>query len=101
MKPAQTVAVGELDGMVVLHLPVVTDTITLDPETARDMGECMAKEAYKIRYGVKDMSKSVISEEVRKRLIRRAELIMVSEKNKKPEWIATSIVDSILAEVSG
>lgn len=101
MKPAQTVAVGELDGQVILHMPVVTDTITLDPETARQMAECMAKEAYKINYGVLDVSKSVIAEDVRNRLVRRAELILVSEAKKHPQYIAMSIVDSILAEVSG
>jgi len=101
MKPATTVAVGNIKGDVILTFPVKTDCVQLDPETARQMAESIAKEAYKIRYGVKDVSKSVIADDVRNRLVNRAERIMVGTKDKSTRYKAMAIVDSILAEVSG
>lgn len=96
-----TVAVGERDGQVILSFPKPIQWAAFDPETAAQIGEAIAKEAYQCRYGRKHESKSVIGEQVRMRLITRATHVIRSlqDKGKLPGVIASEVVDTILSEV--
>ena len=102
MTGTTTCAIGNRDGQVIITFPKAVEWAAFDPETARQIGEAMAKEAYSVRYGRKPQAKSVIAEEVRTRLLNRATLIIRSlqEKGKKPGFIAMEVVDAILSEVT-
>ena len=80
-----------------------TEHLALDPENARQIAEATAKAAYTCKYGLPaDSNKSLISEQVRMRLITRCTHVIrsLSEKQKLPGFIASEIVDVILREVS-
>lgn len=101
-KGTDTVAIGERNGQVVLQFHEPIQWAAFDPETARQIGEAIAREAYQIRYGVKPAEgKSVISEEIRMRLMTRATHVIRSlqDKGKLPGYIAAQVVDTILSEV--
>ena len=103
MTGTTTCAVGERDGQVVLTFPFPVEWATFDPETARQIGEAMAREAYKAKYGRASNEKgSVISEQIRTRLISRVTIIIRSMQNKQklPGYIAAEVVDSVLQEVT-
>ena len=103
MTGTTTCAVGERDGQVVLTFPLPVEWATFDPETARQIGEAMAREAYKAKYGRSSSEKgSVISEQIRTRLISRVTIIIRSMQNKQklPGYIAAEVVDSVLQEVT-
>ena len=102
MTGTTTCAVGERDGQVVLQFPESVQWAAFDPETARQIGEAMAKEAYTIRYGRQPQGKSVLADEVRQRLLNRATIIIRSlqEKGRMPGFIAMEVVDAILQEVT-
>lgn len=95
-------SVSDHEGNVVLTLPSVCDTITIDPETARQLGEAIARSSYYCRYGIQpDDKKSVISELKRTTLITRATHIIRSMTDQKimPGKVAAEVVDVILSEV--
>lgn len=99
---ADTVAIGERNGQVVLQFPNAVQWAAFDPEIARQIGEAMAREAYQIRYGKAPADgKSTISEEVRMRLMTRVTHVIRSlqDKGKLPGFIAAQVVDTILSEV--
>lgn len=99
-EPAQTVAIGERDGKVILEFPKPAQWAAFDTETARQIGEAIAKQAYETRFGVKAAEGSFISEHVRNKLITRTVHVLRSLGGRHPEHIASEIVDTILAEVS-
>ena len=101
-KGTTTVAIGERDGNVILSFPDSVQWCALDPETARQVGEAIAKEAYHIHTGIKAGDKSVINEAVRGRLITNITHIIRSEQDKKklPGYIAALVVDTVLSEVT-
>lgn len=97
-----TVAVGDRGGQVVLSFPRPVQWAALDPETAAQVGEAMARSAYKCRYGLEpNTNASMIGSEVRTRLITRATHIIRSlqNKGKLPGVVAAEVVDTILSEV--
>lgn len=99
---ADTVAIGERNGQVVLQFPESVQWAAFDPETARQIGEAIARAAYEVRFGRKPADgKSVISEQVRMRLITRATHVIRSlqDKGKLPGFVASQVVDVILSEV--
>lgn len=102
MTGSTTCAIGNRDGQVILQFPEAIEWAAFDPETARRIGEAMAREAYAVRYGNKPEGKSVVADEIRARLLNRATLIIRSlqEKGKLPGVIASEVVDVILQEVT-
>lgn len=102
MTGTTTCAIGNRDGQVVMTFPQPVEWAAFDPETARQIGEAMAKEAYTVRYGRKPEGKSIIADEIRQRLLNRATLIIRSlqEKGKLPGHIAKEVVDTILSEIT-
>lgn len=102
MKAATTCAIGERDGNVILEFPEAVQWAAFDPETARQIGEAIAKEAYHIHTGMKAEGKSILSDQVRNRLVTRATHIIrdLRLKGKSHGYIAMCVVDAILAEVS-
>jgi len=101
MVAATTCAVGERDGMVVLEFPESVSFATFDPETARQIGEAIAKQAYHAHTGknVPD-GRSIIADSARDKLIVRVAHMLRSLRNKKLDYQAKQLVDTILSEVS-
>ena len=100
---ATTCAIGERDGLVIMNFPKEVQWAAFDPETARQIGEAIARQAYEIHTGLKaDPGRSIISEEKRTRLITRATHVIRSlqDSGKLPGFIAAQVVDTILAEVT-
>lgn len=103
IKGAHTCAVGDRDGLVVISFPEPVRFAAFDPETARQIGEQIAKRAYKIHTGRDaDANKSVLADQVRGKLITRATHIARSlqKQGKPPAMIAMNIVDAVLQEVT-
>ena len=99
---ATTCAIGERNGQVVLQFPEAVQWAAFDPETARQIGEAMARQAYELHTGLKaDPGRSIISEDKRTRMITRATHVIRSlqDSGKLPGYIAAQVVDTILAEV--
>lgn len=100
-KGTTTIAVGERNGQVVLQFPTEIQWCALDPETARQVGEAIARGAYEVRYGKAPSRGSTLSLEIRGKLITRVQHIMrnLQELQRPPQYIASEIVDQILREV--
>ena len=100
---ATTCAVGDLDGQVVLQFPEAVKWATFDPETARQIGEAMARSAYKARFGSDPAPKtSQLIDQIRTRLHTNATLVIRSmlRNNKQPGQIAQEVVDIVLKEIT-
>lgn len=102
MTGTTTCAIGNRDGQVVMSFPTAVEWASFDPETARQIGEAMAREAYTVRYGVTPKSKSVLSEELQTRVMNKATIVVrtLMEQGKKPGFIANAVVNAILMEVT-
>ena len=100
-KVATTCAVGDKDGLVVITFPEPVRYASFDPETARQIGEALAKSSYVARYGKAPSEGSVLSREVRQKLVARIQHVIRSlqDKNNKPKYVAEQVIDTILAEV--
>ena len=108
---ATVVAVGIRGGEVVLQFPANVQWATLDPQTAVNVGEAMARAAFEIRHGRQPRANvDVLAEEIKRRatdivrekMINRTVLILRSlrEKGKNEIYTATEVVDRILQEVT-
>lgn len=98
------VAVKEHNGQVVVQLPPGCNWAALDPETARQFAEALARSAYKAHYGVEAMpARSAFTDQKRERLVRRIEIMLTGFIPKvpamTPEQMAVAITDTLLAEV--
>lgn len=90
-------------GTVVIAFDRPVESIDLDPETARQAAETIARAAYTCRYGIEPQKNtSVIAQEKRMLLVTRVSHIIRSmqEKNKLPGVIASHVVDQILQEIT-
>jgi hypothetical protein len=97
------VAIGDLDGEVIVTFSRPVQWWPIEPESARQIAEQLARSAYKAHTGLKPLNeKSYVSETARKGLQVRAEHIIRSmiKDNKKPKLIAYNVVDQILKEVT-
>lgn len=98
------VAVGEREGKVRLEFPKAVQWCELDPETARQVAEQLAKSAYTAHYGKAPEVKqqSLLAEQIRKKLHARATLLIrgMIEQGRKAPYIAHHVVDQILKEVT-
>jgi hypothetical protein len=102
MTGATEIAVGDEGGQVVLRFPQAVEWCTLDPETARQVGEAIARAAYHAHTGqTVDPKQFVLSEQVRTRLITRVSHVIRSlqDKGRLPGFIAAEVVDTVLQEV--
>ena len=103
MTGTTTCAVGDRDGHVVLQFPEAVQWAAFDPETARQIGEAMAKAAYKARFGVEPGNmKSQLVDQIRTRLHTSATHMIRSMINQRqlPGVIAQEVVDLVLREVT-
>lgn len=97
-----TLAVGERDGNVVLQFPESVGWAVLDPETARQVGEAIARSAYVCRYGREpDSNRSPIGQQVQQKLVNRVLLILTNllKRKRPPAYIASEIVDVCMREI--
>ena len=98
------VAVGEREGKVRLEFPKAVQWCELDPETARQVAEQLAKSAYTAHYGRPPpiQHQSLLAEQVRNKLKARATLIIrsMTEQGRKANYIADQVVDQLLKEVT-
>lgn len=100
---ADRCAVGDLNGHVVMTFPKPVQWVSWSPETAGQIGEAMARSAYKIKTGIDNVNGgSVINKEIRNRLLTRATHVIRSmqEQGRMPGYIAAEVVDLILSEVA-
>lgn len=108
---ATTAAVGIRDGQVVVQFPSAVQWVGVDPQTAVNIGEAMARAAFEIRNGRPPRDDvGVLQEEIKKKatdilrasMITRAEIILrqLLERGRKPNYIATELVDRMLQEVT-
>ena len=96
-----TLAIGDRNGMVVISFPEPKSYIELDEETARRVGEALAKQAYKVRFGdFPTPAKTAITDMQRIRLAQRVTLMLRSMANEAPvpeyNVQANRIVDEVL-----
>lgn len=100
-----TMIVGDEKGNVILRFPKPVEWVALDPETARQVAESIARTAYKARFGDTPTTekKSQITEQLRTKLKNRVTLMLRTFSNKAPvpplEAQAVEIVDQLLNEV--
>lgn len=100
---ATTCAVGVKEGQVVIEFPDSVRWATFDPETARQLGEAIARAAYEARFGVKpNQNKSSLADSVRTRLHLNATHMIRSMVDQRvlPGRIAQKVVDYVLTEVT-
>lgn len=108
---ATTAAVGIRDGQVVVQFPTAVQWVAVDPQTAVNIGEAMARTAFEIRNGrppaddvavLQGEIKKKATDVLRKSMITRSEIILrqLLERGRKPNYIATELVDRMLQEVA-
>ena len=99
------IEVSDIDGKVLLKFSKDTRNLVMDPENARVIAEGIAKAAYKARYGHKPTGgeqRSIISEQIRMRMINRCTHVIRSlqDQKKMPGYIANHVIDIVLSEVT-
>lgn len=108
---ATTAAVGIRDGQVVMQFPNAVQWVAVDPQTAVNIGEALARAGYEIRHGHAPQENTAVLQEeikrkatdmVRKSMITRSEIILrqLLERNRSLNYIATELVDRMLQEVA-
>lgn len=104
------VAVGIVGAEVVLRFPKDVGWCALDPQTAVNVGEAMARAAYEVRHGrqpppnadaLADEIKRRATDIVREKMINRTVMLLRNFLERKPnlEYQAREIVDRVLQEV--
>jgi hypothetical protein len=97
------IAIGDENGKVVLTFSKPVRWLELDAEAARRIGEQLARSAYTVTYGAPPANRgSVLKAHVRNTLINRFVIVdrSMREQGKNPAYIATTLVDLFLSEVS-
>ena len=98
------IAIGEKDGKVILTFSKPTQWLPIDPETARQMAEQLARSAYTARFGRAPDGKprSMVTESLRRHMRARAMLVSRSliEQGRNWDYISRQLVDLILKEVA-
>ena len=98
----QQASVDIRDGKVILTFSDL-GWVALDPQTALQVGEVMAKAAYTCTYGkVPEGTQNVLKQEKVNMLYRRVELVFknLMDRKKSHKHIAHELVDIVLAEVT-
>jgi len=97
------VAIGDLNGEVIITFSRSIQWWPLEPESARQIAEQIGRSSYKAKYGKDiDPTKSAITDTIREVLQNRATHIIRSmmSDNKPPKHIASEVVDQILKEIT-
>lgn len=100
---SDTIAVGDRDGLVLLSFPKPVQWVTLDPETARNVAEAIARRSYKARFGDDPTpQRTAITDALRTRCVNRAKLMLRSMAGDGTDFDvqAQRIVDQILTEAA-
>lgn len=108
---ATVCAVGIRDAKVCLQFPTQVSWVSLDPETAVNVAEAMARAGFEIRNGhpprdntevLRGEIKRKATDIVRSMLITRMALILpqLLERGYKPPHLAAELVDRVLQEVT-
>ena len=111
MSGAQTLAIKDENGKVIIKFHQPITWCELDPEMARQVAEAMAKAAYRCRYKVDPPDnrsalagemRSRITQKIRDDLVTRMTLVLRSlqDKGRAPHVIASEMVDQLLARVA-
>jgi len=99
-----TIAIGVQKGRVEIRFHKPLDWCSFEPEEARQIGEAIAKAAFKARYGSMPINGggSQITAQIRDRLVTRVMMMSLSmnEQGKSREFVARQIVDTVLSEVA-
>ena len=97
------VAIGDLEGKVVMAFDRQISKLVMDPENARQIGAQLVQSAYTAHTGVQVSDvPAAIKEHTRNTLIHRFIKVDQSlrEQGKTPAYIAQTLVDLFLSEVS-
>ena len=97
------VTVGDDEGKVILAFDRQISKLVLDPENARQIGAQLVNSAYTAHTGVAITNvPAAIKEHTRNTLIQRFILVdrNLREQGKTPGYIATTLVDLFLSEVT-
>ena len=108
---ATTAAVGIKNGQVIMSFPLPVQWVAVDPQTAVNIGEALARAGFEIRNGRPPRDNAAVLQEeikakatdiVRLTMIRRVEIILPQLLERKRSWnyIATELVDRMLQEVA-
>ena len=108
---ATVVAVGARNNQVTLQFPHPVEWAALDPQTAVNVAEAMARAAHRVRFGreppanidtLAEDIKRRTTDIVREKMINRTVLILRSlqEKGRRLDYQAAEVVDRILQEVT-
>lgn len=101
---------GNEAGRVVLRFKEPMNFVAFDPQNAFRIGEAIAREAHRVKFGegppsdgsyIASQVKARITEELRDRLVTRVAVMLPSLllANKSHGYLAMTIVDTVLAEV--
>jgi hypothetical protein len=95
------VAIGEEGGKVILTFSKPVRWLELDANAARRIGEQLARSSYGVTYGIEPQG-SAITAAKRQVLINRWLLVdrSMREQGRNPLFIAETLVDLLLSEVS-
>ena len=97
----QQASIEVRDGKVILSFG--GEWVALEPQTALEVGEVMARAAYTCTYGkVPEGTQNVLKQEKVNMLYRRVELVFknLMDRKKSHKHIAHELVDIVLAEVT-
>lgn len=90
---------------VILNFPRAITWLKLDPATANEVAEEMARCAYHAIHGVPspDKNKSLIKEQVYQKLVNRGAIVLrqLTEKGKPFDYQSRFLLDIILSELAG
>lgn len=99
-----TMALGEEDGHVFLIFEKPVKWVKLDPLTAKNVGERMARDSYKALFGdtPTTQARSVIVEQKRSTLVTRVEHMLrsMAEQGQHPKMQANAVVDQVMQELA-
>lgn len=106
-----SVAIRDQDGMVVLMFPKAVAWAKLDPQTAFNLAEAMARAAHTARFGqppttdkgyLHEQIRARVTEELHQLLVTRAALMIhdLTNRNQPPDFIARAVVEAVLAKVT-
>jgi len=97
------ITVGDLEGKVVMAFDREISKLVLDPENARQIGAQLVQSAYTAHTGTQVVDvPAAIKEHTRATLIHRFVMVdrSLREQGKTPAYIAQTLVDLFLSEVS-
>lgn len=97
-----TLAIGDEGGMVYLRFEKPVLWVSLDPETARQVAEKLARSSYKAKFGDDPTTerKSAITDQMAATLRIRVRNMLRGMETQSDEVKAVAIVDTILSEVA-